>query len=108
MLIIRGVNVFPTQIEELILAMPKLSAQYQLTINREGHLDSLAVSVEARAEVGESLSDHDRGALARELQHRIKTMVGVSTTVSVVLAGHIPVTSVGKAKRVVDLRGASL
>jgi len=108
MLIIRGVNVFPTQIEELILAMPKLSAQYQLTVNREGHLDSLAVSVEARPEVSHSLGDHDRAALARELQQRIKTMVGVSTTVTVVLAGHIPLTNTGKAKRVVDLRGATL
>ena len=108
MLIIRGVNVFPSQIEELILAIPKLSAQYQLTVKRDGHLDSLAVCVEARPEVGESLSDHDRAALARELQHRIKTMVGVSTTVSVALAGHIPVSGTGKAKRVVDLRGANL
>ena len=50
MMIVRGVNVFPSQIEELILAMPRLSPQYQLTLLRDGHLDSLAVRVEARAE----------------------------------------------------------
>jgi phenylacetate-CoA ligase len=104
MMIVRGVNVFPSQIEELILAMPKLSPQYQLTLLRDGHLDSLAVRVEARAELCESLGDGDRGALARELQHRIKTMVGVSTSVSILRTGEIPVSATGKAKRVIDLR----
>jgi phenylacetate-CoA ligase len=104
MMIVRGVNVFPSQIEELILAMPSLSPQYQLTLLRDGHLDSLAVRVEARAEVCESLGDDDRAALARELQHRIKTMVGVSTSVSILRTGEIPVSATGKAKRVIDLR----
>ncbi|SAL72457.1 phenylacetate-CoA ligase [Caballeronia choica] len=104
MMIVRGVNVFPSQIEELILAMPKLSPQYQLTLLRDGHLDSLAVRVEARAELCESLGDGDRAALARELQHRIKTMVGVSTSVSILRTGEIPVSATGKAKRVIDLR----
>ena len=104
MMIVRGVNVFPSQIEELILAMPRLSPQYQLTLLRDGHLDSLAVRVEARAEVCESLGDDDRAALARELQHRIKTMVGVSTSVSILRTGEIPVSATGKAKRVIDLR----
>jgi phenylacetate-CoA ligase len=104
MMIVRGVNVFPSQIEELILAIPKLSPQYQLTLLRDGHLDSLAVRVEARAELCESLGDGDRTALARELQHRIKTMVGVSTSVSILRTGEIPVTATGKAKRVIDLR----
>ena len=104
MMIVRGVNVFPSQIEELILAMPKLSPQYQLTLLRDGHLDSLAVRVEARAELCESLGDDDRAALARELQHRIKTMVGVSTSVSILRTGEIPVSATGKAKRVIDLR----
>lgn len=104
MLIIRGVNVFPSQIEELILAMPILSGQYQLKVTRSGHLDSLAVCVEARAEVDTSLGDADRAKLSRELQHQIKTMVGVSTSVSVVHAGEIETTGTGKAKRIVDLR----
>ena len=104
MMIVRGVNVFPSQIEELILAIPRLSPQYQLTLMRDGHLDSLAVSVEARAEVSASLGEDDRASLARELQHRIKTMVGVTTTVSIVCTGEIPTSATGKAKRVVDLR----
>ncbi|SAL02079.1 phenylacetate-CoA ligase [Caballeronia arationis] len=104
MMIVRGVNVFPSQIEELILAMPKLCPMYQLILMREGHLDSLAVRVEARAEVCGSLGDDERKTLARELQHRIKTMVGVSTTVSILRTGEIPATATGKAKRVIDLR----
>jgi phenylacetate-CoA ligase len=104
MMIVRGVNVFPSQIEELILAMPKLSPQYQLTLTREGHLDSLGVRVEARAELCSSLGDGDRASLARELQQRIKTMVGISTAVSILRTGEIPATATGKAKRVVDLR----
>lgn len=106
MMIVRGVNVFPSQIEELILAMPKLSPQYQLTLTREGHLDSLGVRVEARAELCSSLGDGDRASLARELQQRIKTMVGISTAVSILRTGEIPATATGKAKRVVDLRNA--
>ncbi|MFM0284497.1 phenylacetate--CoA ligase [Paraburkholderia sediminicola] len=104
MLIIRGVNVFPSQIEELILAIPRLSGQYQLAISREGHMDSLSVSVEARVEVCAGLSENDRQQLAKELQHRVKTIVGVTTAVKVVNSGDIPTTATGKAKRVVDLR----
>jgi phenylacetate-CoA ligase len=107
MLIIRGVNVFPSQIEELILAIPRLSGQYQLTVSRDGHMDSLAVSVEARAEICASLSEGERQQLAKELQHRVKTIVGVSTGVKVVNAGEIATTATGKAKRVIDLRNAN-
>ncbi|HDR9504595.1 phenylacetate--CoA ligase PaaK [Burkholderia pyrrocinia] len=104
MLIIRGVNVFPTQIEELILKMPELSPQYQLTVTRDGHLDSLAVSVEARSSICNDLGNERRASLARDLQHRIKANVGVSTAVSIVRSGQIPTSTTGKAKRVVDLR----
>lgn len=100
MLIIRGVNVFPTQIEELILKMPKLAPQYQLVVTRDGHLDKLEVVAELRAGVAEGES----GALARELEHCIKTHVGVSTRVSVVAADGIERTLTGKARRVVDRR----
>lgn len=100
MLIIRGVNVFPTQIEELILKMPKLAPQYQLQIERHGHMDSLAVFAELR----ENTSAENVEALERELQHSIKTYVGISTKVTVVPAGMIERTSVGKAKRVIDNR----
>ncbi|WP_241300256.1 phenylacetate--CoA ligase PaaK [Burkholderia stabilis] len=104
MLIIRGVNVFPTQIEEIILGIPNLSAQYQLTVSKEGHMDALSVAVEARSEICTSLAEIDRMVLARELQKRIKDNVGVSTMVAVVPTGHIPVSATGKAKRVIDSR----
>ncbi|MBU7435835.1 phenylacetate--CoA ligase PaaK [Paraburkholderia fungorum] len=104
MLIIRGVNVFPSQIEEIILSLPSLSAQYQLTVSRDGHMDALALAVEARADICRILHDHDRTALARELQHRIKTNVGVSTAVSILAHGEIPSSATGKSKRAIDLR----
>ena len=100
MLIIRGVNLFPTQIEELVLAQGQLSGQYQLVITREHLLDEVTV----RCEVTPAHVGADRGAIGRELQHRIKTLIGVSTTVSVELPESIERTLVGKARRVVDRR----
>ncbi|MDR6396039.1 phenylacetate--CoA ligase PaaK [Herbaspirillum seropedicae] len=100
MLIIRGVNVFPTQIEELILKLPQLAPQYQLQIERHGHMDSMSVFAELR----EDVSNEHVEALEKELQHSIKTYVGISTKVTVVPAGMIERTSVGKAKRVIDNR----
>lgn len=100
MLIIRGVNVFPTQIEELILQLGPLSGQYQLVITREGHLDELLV----RCELDPRHTSADRDEIARQLQHRIKTMVGVSTRVSVEPPESIERTLVGKARRVIDKR----
>ncbi|MBV7537288.1 phenylacetate--CoA ligase [Duganella sp. sic0402] len=100
MLIIRGVNVFPTQIEELICNMPKLSPQYQLVITRDGHLDQLEVLAELRPEVAASESE----ALALELTQRIKTNVGVSTRVTLLPPNGIERTLTGKARRVIDKR----
>ena len=100
MLIIRGVNVFPTQIEELICKMPKLAPQYQLVVSRDGHLDKLDVLAELRPETPAS----DTEALARELEHHIKTHVGVSTKVRLLPANGIERTLTGKARRVVDQR----
>jgi phenylacetate-CoA ligase len=110
MLIIRGVNVFPTQIEELICKMPKLAPQYQLVITREGHLDQLEVLAELRPEVAagaQAAVQADNGevqALARELEQRIKTNVGVSTKVTLLPPDGIERTLTGKARRVVDRR----
>ena len=101
MLIIRGVNVFPSQIEEIILKMPALAPQYQLVVARDGHLDTLEVLGELR---DDSLSSGDVDALCRELQHRIKTYVGVTTRVNLKLPGGIERTLTGKARRVVDNR----
>src|SRR5471030_3129295 len=75
MMIIRGVNGFPSQIEELILKMPQLAPQYQLVVSRDDHLDKLEVIVELCVEAA-GISSSDGSALARELEHRIKTNVG--------------------------------
>jgi len=96
MLIIRGVNVFPSQIEELVLKQPELSPHYVLELSKDGPLDHLTVLVELAP------GAEDAGAAAK-LQHNIKSYIGVSTDVRIV-----PITtierSIGKAKRVVDKR----
>jgi len=97
MLIIRGVNLFPTQVEELVLQMPALSGQYQLVVSREGALDALEVRCELR-------ENGDAAALADELQRRIKTLIGVSARVVVGAPESIERTLTGKARRVIDLR----
>ncbi|HEU4842972.1 MAG TPA: phenylacetate--CoA ligase PaaK [Burkholderiaceae bacterium] len=104
MLIIRGVNVFPSQIEELVLKMPKLAPVYQLVVSREGHLDKLDVIGELRPDVSGRLTELETEALSRELEHHIKTYVGVSTKVRLLAANSIERTLTGKAKRVVDKR----
>ena len=100
MLIIRGVNLFPTQVEELVLQHGQLSGQYQLVVTRDGLLDQ----VQVRCELQPEHRNADRGAIGRDLQHRIKTLIGVSTTVDVGLPDSIERTLVGKARRVVDQR----
>ncbi len=104
MLIIRGVNVFPTQIEEQVLRDPRFCGNYQLVVSRAGHLDELEVRCELRPELTGKTTPEQRAAAARELQHRIKTMIGVSTQVTVMDFDTIPRTVVGKAKRVIDER----
>ena len=101
MLIIRGVNVFPTQIEELILKLPSLSPHFYLEVSKDGHLDSLAVFVE-RMPFGPA-SDDGKALLARELQHMIKSNVGVSTRIQIMEPQTI-MRSTGKVQRVVDKR----
>jgi len=100
MLIIRGVNVFPTQIEELVLQHGQLSGQYQMVVTRSGSLDDLHVLVELMPEHAEA----QREGVAASLQQRIKNLIGVSTTVSVGAPDSIERTLVGKARRVIDKR----
>ncbi len=100
MLIIRGVNMFPTQVEELVLAEPQLSSQYQIVVSRDGTLDE----VEVRCELQPAAVGADVGAIAKHLQHRIKTLIGVSTKVVVGAPDSIERTLVGKARRVIDKR----
>lgn len=101
MLIIRGVNVFPSQIEELILKMPALAPHYQLQVTRDGHLDKLEVLGEMR---DPSMAVEAVTALCRDLEHRIKTFVGVSTRVTLAQPEGIERTMTGKARRVIDKR----
>jgi phenylacetate-CoA ligase len=100
MLIIRGVNLFPTQIEELILADPRLSPHYVLEVRRAQRLDELKVIVEARPEAADADVCAAAGAA---LAHHLKSRVGVSAEVAVVAPGTVE-RSLGKAKRIVDLR----
>ena len=96
MLIIRGVNVFPTQIEEMILRQPELSPHYVLEVSKDGPLDHLTVLVELAPGAAES------GASAK-LKHNIKSYIGVTADVKIVPISAIE-RSIGKAKRVIDKR----
>ena len=102
MLIIRGVNVIPSQIEELILKMPKLAPHYVLEVSRPEHMDELDVLVEMKPEFAQAPAS-DQQAAAKELQHHIKSYIGVSTQVRIVAHNTIE-RSIGKAKRVIDKR----
>ena len=102
MLIIRGVNVFPTQIEEIVLAHARLSGQYQVQVSRAALLDEVTVRCELQP--GAGANDADRAEIAGWVQGRIKTLVGISTTVAVLDPDSIERTLVGKARRVIDNR----
>ena len=100
MMIIRGVNVFPTQIEELILATPVLAPHFQCVLTRPDRLDELEVLVESR-----STMDSDVGLeTARNLAGQIKARIGVTASVTVVAPDTVE-RSVGKMRRIVDNRG---
>lgn len=99
MMIIRGVNVFPTQIEEMILKDARLSPHYVIEVKREDRLDTLEVVIEPKPGVAEGAANEAGQALA----HAIKAYIGVSAAVRVAKVGGIE-RSIGKAKRVLDLR----
>ncbi len=103
MMIVRGVNVFPTQIEEMILKCEGLAPHYQIELRREGRMDEMIVLVEARPDLPEGAG---RDAQAKELAHHIKSLVGVSARIKVTDSGQVE-RSAGKARRVIDLRGQS-
>lgn len=104
MLIVRGVNVFPSQIEEQILRDKRLSSNYQVVLTRSGALDNLEVRCEVQRELSADLSQDLIAAITKELQHHIKTNVGVSTRITVMPFEGIPRTLTGKAVRVIDER----
>ena len=101
MMIVRGVNVFPSQIEEYILKRSELAPHYQCVLTREGPMDNLSVLVEIRP--GIDPASPLAIAAAKQLQHDVKTFVGTSIAVELKPEGGVE-RSLGKAKRVVDLR----
>ena len=103
MMIIRGVNVFPTQVEEQILKVGGLSPHYQIVLTRDGRMDEMEIVVEAAPH---SAAAAARSRLAAELAHHVKSIIGVSAKVTVADPGAVE-RSQGKAKRVVDRRGSS-
>lgn len=102
MLIIRGVNVFPTQIEEYIFQLPELSGNYQIEVSREGILDTIEVKCELKENVINNSEDLSKN-ISRELQRLIKNQIGISASINIVETGGIP-RSGGKAVRVIDNR----
>jgi phenylacetate-CoA ligase len=102
MMIIRGVNVFPSQIEELILKRAELAPHYQCVLTREGPMDDLKVLIETKP--GVSPDSIEARAAAKQLQHEIKVYIGSSVAIELKAEGGVE-RSQGKAKRVVDLRG---
>jgi len=108
MLIVRGVNVFPTQIEEQVLREPQLSGTYQIMLTRDGHLDNVEVRCELQPALSGQLSPAEVAQIAKSVQHHIKTIIGISTKVSVMEFGTLPRTQTGKARRVWDERPSQI
>ncbi|HET6653470.1 MAG TPA: AMP-binding protein, partial [Nocardioides sp.] len=99
MMIVRGVNVFPTQIEELVLEIEGLTPHYLCVLTRPGNLDELTVQVEAHA----SVAPPDRSALSRELAGKVKHRIGITAAVEVLAPDSLQ-RSLGKAVRISDQR----
>jgi len=99
MMIIRGVNVFPSQIEEIILSIPALTPHYKLVLTKPERMDQLTVVIEARTEA----TTEEAEAATRKLKERIKTLIGISTTIELAASETIE-RSVGKATRIYDQR----
>jgi phenylacetate-CoA ligase len=101
MMIVRGVNVFPSQIEEMILQRPELAPHYVCELGKDGPLDTLTVRIESKSGIAHDSAEAAQSA--RALQHAIKTFIGVTADIRIEPTGGIE-RSVGKAKRVIDKR----
>ena len=99
LMIVRGVNVFPTQIEEIVLSLPGLTPHFQCVLTRPARMDQLTVNIEGEP----GLAEDRRQSLAQEVAHLIKSRIGTSAQVVVLAEGGIE-RSVGKARRIVDQR----
>ena len=102
MMIIRGVNVYPSQVESVLVGLEGLSPHYQIVLEKDGVMDAMSVEVEITPEA--PAGDADIAAVSKEIRHRIKSIIGVTCTVQVMRPGAVP-RSQGKAVRVRDLRG---
>ena len=102
MLIIRGVNVFPSQIEEQILRVQELSPHYEIEVYKDGNLDCMDIRCELKPEHG-SADDGEREKYAKTLAHNIKSFIGISTRITITEPNRLA-RSEGKAKRVFDRR----
>ena len=101
MMIIRGVNVYPSQVEALLVGFPGVAPHYQIVLTREGALDSMTVEIEMTPDA--PADDHSRGRKAADVVRHIKARIGVTCEVVVKAHGEVP-RSQGKAVRVKDLR----
>jgi phenylacetate-CoA ligase len=101
MMVVRGVNVFPTQIEEIILKDERLAPHFVIELRRTERLDQITVVVETRTQAVAVSADCER-----DLAHQIKALIGVTAAVRAVEPGAVE-RSAGKARRVIDLRGTS-
>lgn len=99
MMIIRGVNVFPSQIEEILLKQPSMAPHYQIELSHQGNLDCISVNAEAKP----GTSDSDRQQMASQVANSIKEFIGVSAQINILPEGEVP-RSLGKAQRIVDKR----
>ena len=115
MLIIRGVNVYPTQVEAVLLGIPEVVPYYQIVVRREGTLDEAELKVEVSEdffrEIGEKAlsdevieADHRLHALREKVARKIKNTIGVSMRVTLLAPGQAPRSEGGKLRRVLDLR----
>jgi len=104
MLIIRGVNVYPSQVESVLVGLPDIAPHYQLVVERRGVQDALKVEVEAAPSVEPTQPAYAR--LGEQVRHQIKSMIGITTRVIVKRPGEVP-RSQGKAVRVRDERPKS-
>ncbi len=102
MMIIRGVNVFPSQIEELALTLPELSPHYQIDLTRAGNMDAIAVNIELNPDYSH-IDAKQQGQVVKQLVNKIKTFIGISCRINISAPGSLP-RSEGKAVRVKDLR----
>ena len=106
MLIIRGVNVFPSQIEYVIMGFPELEAQYQIIVERPDALDVFTIKAEL-TEQSVKMSQKDLETLRLRIRHKVNNVTGISPIVELVTPGELP-RSIGKAKRVLDMRSGKI